>query len=97
MALRTLLSRDLKCYMCGAVSGRLIRVATPTETPPKLELSPICPNGPRTQGGRLVCCFCGGSLYLDSQDAELEETQKVYPRERRGRRPRIRPEAADGG
>ena len=86
MVLRTVVIRSLKCFLCGAVSGRLVSLATlPAGARPKLELDPACPDGPRVRGGRLVCCFCGGSLYLDTTETELQETQTVYPRERRGR------------
>ena len=81
------LSRDVKCHLCAAVTGRLVRAAAQPDARPKLIPSPSLPNGPRFDGGRLVCAFRGGSLYLDSLDEELVETQRVYPRERRGRPP----------
>ena len=81
------LSRDLKCHLCGAVTGRLVRPSARPAARPTLILSPSLPNGPRSKNGRLVCAFCGGSLYLDSLDEEFVETQRVYPRERRGRPP----------
>jgi len=88
MVARRILSRDVKCYMCSAVTGRLVQLAdAPADTRPKVILSPDLPNGPRYVKGRMVCAFCGGSLFLDATDERLVETQRVYPRERRGRPP----------
>ena len=81
------LSRDVKCHLCGSVNGRLVRLAAETNARPKLILSPSLPNGARYENQRLVCAFCGGSLFLDSWDEQWVETQRVYPRERRGRPP----------
>jgi hypothetical protein len=98
VVLRTVVIRSLKCFLCGAVSGRLVSLATlPAGARPKLELDPACPDGPRVRGGRLVCCFCGGSLYLDTTETELQETQTVYPRERRGRPPSRRRQSGGAG
>jgi hypothetical protein len=86
---RFLVTREVKCYLCGAVSGRLLTVASASvAVKPRFQISSACPDGPRFSGGRLVCCFCGGSLFLDRAEAELHETQRVYPRERRGRPPK---------
>lgn len=82
-----ILSRDVKCHLCGCVTGRLVRLAADAAARPKLVLGPNLPDGPRFQNGRLVCAFCGGSLFLDAWDEEWVETQRVYPRERRGRPP----------
>ncbi len=87
MAACRLLSRDVKCHLCGGVTGRLVRLASQPTARPQLALSPSLPNGLRYAGKRLVCAFCGGSLYLDSAEEVLIETQRVYPRERRGRPP----------
>ena len=88
MVARRILSRDVTCYLCGAVTGRLVRLAdAPPDADPKLILSPNLPNGPRYVGGRMVCAFCGGSLFLDAADERLVESQREYPRERRGRPP----------
>ena len=87
MVARRLLSRDVKCHLCGAVTGRLVRLADQVAARPRLVLGPNLPAGPRYERGRLVCAFCGGSLYLDAWDEEWIETQRVYPRERRGRPP----------
>lgn len=88
MAALVVLSRDLTCLLCGAVTGRLVRPASSAaDTRPRLVLAPGLPSRPRTVRGRLVCAYCGGSLYLDGADAELVETQRVYPPERRGRPP----------
>lgn len=87
MVARRLVSRDVTCYLCGAVTGRLVSTAAP-DSARKLVLSPNLPNGPRYADGRMVCAFCGGSLFLDAIEEKLVETQRVYPRERRGRPPR---------
>ena len=81
------LSRDVKCHLCGGVSGRVVRLASNVAARPRLILSPDLPNGPRFKDKRMVCAFCGGSLFLDAWDEEWLETQTVYPRERRGRPP----------
>lgn len=87
MVARLVLSRDVKCHLCGAVTGRLVRLAAQPDARPRLIPSPNLPNGLRTVNGRLVCAFCGGSLFLDAWEEQLVETQRVYPRERRGRPP----------
>ena len=93
-----ILAREVKCYLCGGVSGRLLRRAgVPSTSRPAFEPSPSCPAGPRFAAGRMVCCFCGGSLFLDATEEQLHETQKVYPRERRGRPPRGARHDAEGG
>ena len=98
MVALVILAHEVKCYLCGAVSGRLLRAASaPPGTRPTFEPSPACPNGPRFEGRRMVCCLCGGSLYLDSTDEEVRETQKVYPRERPGRPRGRRRREAEGG
>ena len=96
VVLRTMVSQSLKCLLCGAVSGRLLQWAAEPASRATLEVSPHCPDGPRRRGGRLVCCFCGGSLFLDGAESELRETQTVFPRERRGRPPsRLQPVSDD--
>jgi hypothetical protein len=88
MAARLIQSRDVKCYLCGAVTGRLVRaLAAPPDARPTFLLSAHLPDGPRYKNRRLVCGWCGGPLFLDTSDDELVETQRVYPRERRGRPP----------
>jgi hypothetical protein len=98
MVVRIMRSRDLKCYLCGELVGRLVRLVSPTADPrPSLELNPVGPGGLRFRGNRLVCPFCGGSLYLDTVDEQLVEMQREYPRERRGRPPGKRRREAGGG
>ena len=98
MAAVVVLAREVKCYLCGGVSGRLIRrLGAPASLRPVFQPSRSCPGGPRFVAGRMVCCFCGGSLFLDATEEEFHETQKVYPRERRGRPPRSARQDAGGG
>ncbi len=89
MVVVVILARDIKCYLCGAVSGRLLRRAdAPRAARPVFEPAPACESGPRFNGRQMVCYCCGGSLYLDASCEEIRETQKEFPRERRGRPPR---------
>ena len=87
MAARRIVSRDVKCYLCSEVTARIVRSADAPAARPQVVLSAHLPAGPRFVNKRLVCGFCGGSLFLDGLEEQLVETQREYPRERRGRPP----------
>ena len=92
---RTFFVADLKCYMCGSVSGSIESeqsfTAATAERPVLLRLpgreSPLQVANWR----RLRCDRCGGPLFLDESDVitrRYDEYNWLEERPRRGRPPK---------
>ena len=93
---RSFFVADLKCYMCGSVSGSI--ESEQSLTGAALPGSPVFLRQPgRDQAlavanwRRLRCDRCGGPLFLDEQDVvtrRYEEYNWLDERPRRGRPPK---------
>ncbi|MDQ3811302.1 MAG: hypothetical protein M3336_13525 [Chloroflexota bacterium] len=86
---------DLKCYLCGAVSGSIEsqQALAPDRRPePVLLRRPGQTNGaPVPDWRRLRCDRCGGPLYLDERNVitrRVDEYNWLDERPRRGRPPK---------
>ena len=53
-------SYQLKCLLCRAVFGQVVR-----GTRSELASHPGYQRPPHCSGGRLRCCYCGGSVYVE--------------------------------
>jgi hypothetical protein len=89
---QTFLVADLKCYLCGAVSGSIEREQTPSLR------GQVALRRPGAQAPvlvadwrRLRCDRCGGALFLDETDVVVRRTEDYNwtdERPRRGRPPK---------
>jgi hypothetical protein len=93
---RTFFVADLKCYMCGSVTGSIeseqsLTAAAPT-LPPVLLRQPGSPHAVQVLNWqRLRCDRCGGPLFLDEPDVvtrRYESYNWLDERPRRGRPPK---------
>src|SRR5262245_52656243 len=82
-ARRTFVVADLKCYLCGTVSGSIEREQTPT--PLRGVISPVALRRPGQTHAilvadwrRLRCDRCGGPLFLDETDVIVRRTEDDY-------------------
>lgn len=76
-------SYQLKFLLCCAVFGQVLR-----GTRSELSSHPGYQRPPHCSGGRLRCCYCGGSVYLEPIAPRLVQqiTRRVaYPYMTRGR------------
>jgi hypothetical protein len=93
---RTFYVADLKCYMCGSVSGSVESEESLTAAPQVaravLVRQPGQPKGrPVLDWRRLRCDRCGGPLFLDEVEQitrRYEEYNWLEERPRRGRPPK---------
>ena len=93
---RTFFVADLKCYMCGSVSGSIESEQSLTGAPsprprPAAPARPRPARPGRRTGGSLRCDRCGGPLFLDETDVvtrRYEDYNWLDERPRRGRPPK---------
>jgi hypothetical protein len=93
---RTFFVADLKCYMCGSVSGSIeseqsLTGARPTASPVLLRQTGRDQATQIANWRRLRCDRCGGPLFLDETDVvtrRYEEYNWLDERPRRGRPPK---------
>ena len=93
---RTFFVADLKCYMCGSVSGSIeseqsLSGATPSGSPVYLRQTGRDQAVQIANWRRLRCDRCGGPLFLDETDVvtrRYEEYNWLDERPRRGRPPK---------
>src|SRR5215467_6482932 len=93
---RTFFVADLKCYMCGGVSGSIeseqsLTGAHPTGSPVFLRQPGRDQAVQIANWRRLRCDRCGGPLFLDETDVitrRYEEYNWLDERPRRGRPPK---------
>jgi hypothetical protein len=93
---RTFFVADLKCYMCGSVSGSIeseqsLSGATHTGSPVYLRQTGRDQAVQIANWRRLRCDRCGGPLFLDETDVitrRYEEYNWLEERPRRGRPPK---------
>jgi len=93
---RTFFVADLKCYMCGSVSGSIeseqsLTGATQTGSPVYLRQAGRDQAVQIDSWRRLRCDRCGGPLFLDETDVitrRYEEYNWLDERPRRGRPPK---------
>ncbi len=72
--MRSLLRADVKCYLCGFVSGQIEGQIGDRMTLQNFRAAPNT-DGPRlTAKGRICCTRCGGGVFLD-------EWERVRPLE----------------
>ena len=94
---QTFVVADLKCYLCGTVSGSIEREQTAT-APARRGRRRSCCVGPASRSRcslqdwrRLRCDRCGGPLFLDETDVIVRRTEDYNwseERPRRGRPPK---------
>lgn len=92
---RTFFVADLKCYMCGSVSGSIESEQSLAVAPhvprPVLLRQPDRPPVQVLNWKHLRCDRCGGPLFLDEQDVitrRYEDYNWLDERPRRGRPPK---------
>jgi len=93
---RTFFVADLKCYMCGSVSGSVeseqsLTGAAALARPVLLRQAGTDQPVPIANWRRLRCDRCGGPLFLDETDVvtrRYEEYNWLDERPRRGRPPK---------
>jgi hypothetical protein len=93
---RTFFVADLKCYMCGSVSGSIESEQSLTATPHRVGPVTLRQVGRDTpvqiaNWRRLRCDRCGGPLFLDETEVitrRYEEYNWLAERPRRGRPPK---------
>jgi hypothetical protein len=93
---RTFFVADLKCYMCGSVSGSIeseqsLTGANPSGSPVYLRQTGRDQAVQITSWRGLRCDRCGGPLFLDETDVvtrRYEEYNWLDERPRRGRPPK---------
>jgi hypothetical protein len=93
---RTFFVADLKCYMCGSVSGSIeseqsLTAAPRVASPVVLRLSGHTTPVKVENWRRLRCDRCGGPLFLDESDVvtrRYDEYNWLDERPRRGRPPK---------
>jgi hypothetical protein len=91
---RTFFVADLKCYMCGSVSGSIESeqsLTAPTAAPSVLLRVPGQAEVQVADWRRLRCDRCGGPLFLDESDVitrRYDEYNWLDERPRRGRPPK---------
>jgi hypothetical protein len=84
-------SQDVKCLLCGFVSGQLVGdVSLPIDarafTPAPGQRPP-----PGFQSARARCFRCGGPCFLDEVETTVRLRDEVLEKPRRGRKPKNRP------
>ncbi len=92
----TVFVADLKCYLCGGVSGSIESEHSLSESsgrrqPVLLRQTPQSSPEPIVDWTRLRCCRCGGPLFLDETDVITRRTDEynwLDERPRRGRPPK---------
>ena len=79
---------DVKCYLCGKISGTLIQ--EPNETGATRRFQPrIIETQYRAQAGKpLRCLHCGGPVFLDDVQPVPEIRPSFEFRQRRRRKPK---------
>jgi len=93
---RTFFVADLKCYMCGSVSGSIeseqsLTGVTPTASPVFLRQTGRDQPVQIANWRRMRCDRCGGPLFLDETDVvtrRYEDYNWLDERPRRGRPPK---------
>jgi hypothetical protein len=93
---RTFFVADLKCYMCGSVSGSIeseqsLTAAIPSGSPVLLRQTGRDQPVQIADWRRMRCDRCGGPLFLDETDVvtrRYEEYNWLEERPRRGRPPK---------
>lgn len=93
---RTFFVADLKCYMCGSVSGSIESEQSLTASGPVVRPVNFRPAGqdklvPVLNWKQLRCDRCGGPLFLDETDVvtrRYDEYNWLDERPRRGRPPK---------
>ena len=93
---RTFFVADLKCYMCGSVSGAIESEQSLTASGPAVRPVTFRPVGqdklvPVPNWKHLRCDRCGGPLFLDETDVvtrRYDEYNWLDERPRRGRPPK---------
>jgi hypothetical protein len=97
---QTVLVADLKCYLCGAISGTIeseqpeaphAQAAKPTGSNVRYRLPGAAESMPMTNWRTIRCVRCGGPTYLDEPNIivrRVEEYNWLEERPRRGRPPK---------
>ena len=85
-----LLRADVKCYLCGFVSGQVEGAPGDRATLANFRPTPES-GGPRlTRNGRICCTRCGGGVFLDEWETVRPVEVVVFGPAKRGR-PRKHP------
>jgi hypothetical protein len=86
-----LLAQDVKCLLCGYISGQFVR--DPRGGPGSGSFRPSPGAQPPAAAERLRCGRCGGPVYLDEIERILRPLTEPLEKPRRGRKPKLRPTA----
>jgi hypothetical protein len=89
---QTIFVADLKCYLCGELSGTIESEQSPSgRRAVRLRRTPRAEPVPLRDWRELRCERCGGPLYLDEPDVIVRRTEEydwLDERPRRGRPPK---------
>lgn len=89
--IRTLLTADLKCYLCGGISGTVESEQQPLPRTVRLRKPGAKETVEVLDWRRLRCDRCGGPTYLDDPNLVTERVENynwLEERPRRGRPPK---------
>ncbi len=90
-SVRTLVVADVKCYLCGTISGRIESDRQPLPRSVTFHKAGEEKALPVLDWRRLRCVRCGGPIYLDDADVitqRIETYNWLEERPRRGRPPK---------
>jgi hypothetical protein len=83
---------ELKCYLCGRTAGELETMVGDGPSAPRFQPMP----GMESLVGKSMrearCPLCGGTLFIEDVERVYFLTEQRFAPEKRGRKPRPRPE-----
>lgn len=82
------ISREVKCFHCGFVSGEFITEPDQARLRSFLRVSNQCPSEVVILGSRMRCCRCGGPVYLDEVETLVRLRPEDLEKPKRGRKPK---------
>lgn len=86
------LRADLKCYLCGRTAGQLEGVAGRETRYQGFRPAPGMESLLGLEFGKARCVGCGGGLFIDEVERVYTLSNRPLKPEKRGRKPRRRPQ-----
>ena len=81
-------SQDVKCFLCGFVSGQLVGPPTLPRSARAFRPAPGYVTPADFSPVRPRCLRCGGGCFLDEVEATLQLREEDIEKPRRGRKPK---------